>query len=232
MRMVSYHFNSDYSEIVTLADGPRVSLRLVRPEDKVFLEEGLHELSETSRYRRFFTAKQRLSPNELTFLTEVDGINHFAMGALHLPDDGPPQGVGIARFIRMQDRPDVAEPAIVVVDSFQGKGLGGLLFRRLIAAARERDVRNFRCEVLATNEPVKALLRDVAVHPIITHRGTEDIIEFELPVPTKQDSDQLQAPLNHLFAAFAGGQLLIRNTLSALKPSRLKGSLEIEDQEG
>ena len=72
--MNSYFFDAAYEEYITLKDGSLAHLRCVRPEDKPKLVEGLKHLSETSRYRRFFTAKPYLSESELVFLTEVDGV--------------------------------------------------------------------------------------------------------------------------------------------------------------
>src|SRR5207244_92171 len=111
---------------------------------------GFAGLSAESRYRRFFSAKDRLSEAELRYLTEVDGVDHFALGALH---DG--EGAGVARFVRLRDRPDTAEAAIVVVDERQGCGLGRLLLTRLTEAARERGITRFRSDVLARNQAAR-----------------------------------------------------------------------------
>ena len=45
------------------------------------LEQGLHNLSETSVQRRFLSPKPRFSRAELRYLTEVDGRNHVALVA-------------------------------------------------------------------------------------------------------------------------------------------------------
>src|SRR5207245_4362935 len=96
-------------------------------------------LSPTSRYRRFLSAKDHLTDREWRYFTEVDGINHFALGAVRHAD-GQEEGLGVARFIRLIDRPTVAEPAVVVADPWQRKGLGRLLLARLVAAASERGI--------------------------------------------------------------------------------------------
>lgn len=207
-------FHKDWHEDVWLRDGRSVHLRLVRPEDKAMLADGLAHLSKTSRYRRFFTAKSRLSPRELKFLTEVDGVNHFAIGAL-LWENNAWSGVGIGRFIRLSDRPDTAEPAIVVVDAMQGLGLGKLILSRLVAAARERGIARFHCEVLAENEPVKALLAGIDDHPEVSYSGTEEIIEITLPSHAVEDGLPT-GPLGALLTAFAAGELLVKRTLAPL----------------
>src|SRR5436189_102460 len=113
---------------------------MIRPEDKPLLRRGLAKLSVESRLRRFFAARNDFTPAELVYLTEVDGKDHVAIGALRA-DDG--EGVGVARFVRHAPAGEVAEPAIAVVDDMQGKGLGRLLLARLVAAARERGVTRF-----------------------------------------------------------------------------------------
>ena len=53
---------------ITLRSGHRVLVRVLRPDDARGLAEGFGQLSETSRYRRFFTAKPHLSEQSLAFL--------------------------------------------------------------------------------------------------------------------------------------------------------------------
>jgi GNAT superfamily N-acetyltransferase len=123
----------------------------MRPSDKQMLLDGFEHLSPDSRYARFMAPKVNLSETELRYLTEVDGVDHFAMGAIRRHLVSKDEGVGSARFVRLSDAPDTAEPAVTVLDDFQGKGLGAILLQRLIEAAWERDVRWFRTELLAEN---------------------------------------------------------------------------------
>src|SRR5262249_54631684 len=116
-------FGVDYREEVVLADGSRVTLRRIRPDDKRRLVEILDALSTRSRTMRFFVARMHISEKELRYLTEVDGIDHFTILAMR-----GAESVGVARFIRQPGGGDVAEPAVTVVDSLQGLGLGRILF--------------------------------------------------------------------------------------------------------
>ena len=76
------HFDADYCEHARLRDGREVVLRLIRPDDKELLRRGFLAMSPESRYRRFFTIKHELSDDELRYLTEIDGVRHFALGAV------------------------------------------------------------------------------------------------------------------------------------------------------
>ena len=78
------------------------------------------------------------------------------------------QGLGVARFVRLHDEPTVAEAAVTVVDDVQRKGLGRLLATTLAEAARERGVHTFRADVLADNEPMRAIMAEIGA----VERGT------------------------------------------------------------
>lgn len=230
--MSARFFTLDYLEQATLRDGTRVRIRLVRPSDKETLRAGFDRLSPAARYTRFLSSRTSLSEAELRYLSEVDQENHFAIGAVLDRDDdpagGPPAppaepsgdpppaaeprspspavGLGVARFVRLPDRPDTAEAAIAVADEAQHKGLGKLLFLRLAAAAAERGVERFRCEVLASNASMTALLAQIAPERTIEVGAGVMSIEFVLPgvTPTEPPSTaQLHGPIYRLFRAAA-----------------------------
>jgi GNAT superfamily N-acetyltransferase len=157
-----FRYDDSYEETVSLSDGQRVHLRPIRPSDKDLLREGFERLSPDSRYARFMAPKARLTDRELDYLTNFDGVNHFAMGAVRRHLVSKPEGVGSARFVRLQDKPDTAEPAITVADDYQGKGLGSLLLQRLVEAAWERDVRWFCTELLAENTVSKHMFESLS----------------------------------------------------------------------
>ncbi len=145
------------SERVPLPDGSEILVQRVTPAARESLRKGFERMSPDSRYLRFFAARPALSEAELTYLTNVDGIDHVAIGALRESEAGV-EGVGIARFVRTREEPTCAEPAVAVIDAEQGRGIGGILLDRLIAAALERGITHFRAPVLADNATMKNLL--------------------------------------------------------------------------
>lgn len=174
-------YGEGWSEEVRLKDGTPLRLRPIGPSDKERLQAGLLALSPESQYLRFFTAKPRLTDAELAYLTEVDGRDHFAIGATTIaPDGSDGDGVGVARFVRLPQEADVAEPAIIVVDALQGQGLGTILMERLVEAARERDIRRFRSDFLAVNEGIRALLGKLS--PQVTYREDGPYVTAEFPL--------------------------------------------------
>jgi len=172
-------FDWQYRERCCLRDGTAVLLRPITPSDREALAEGFSRLSEESRYRRFFAPKRELNEAELRYLTELDGEQHFAIGAL-VDAEASERGLAVARFVRLLEQPDIAEPAIAILDEAHGKGLGTLLLVRLAAAALERGVTHFRTEVLADNEPMLAMLHTLAPTAVVERRSNVLVLSFEL----------------------------------------------------
>lgn len=189
------HFTSDYVEHVTLRDGTKIVLRLIAPEDKALLEAGFMRWSPESRYARFLAPKTNLTADELRYLTEVDQEHHFALGAVQEDGDGggEPVGLGVARFIRLPDLHATAEAAIAVSDEAQGRGLGKLLFLRLCAAAAERGIERFRCEVLGSNTGMAGLIEAIAPERTIEVGGGVMSIEMVLPNVTPTEPPEAVA---------------------------------------
>lgn len=142
-----------------LADNTLLYLREIRPDDKERLAEGMRGLSDESIQRRFLGPKPTLSASELRYLTEVDGINHYAIVAFEAGDEERIRAV--ARYVRWADDPTAAEAAITVCDDLQGRGLGSLLARRITDAARERGIDRITASVASDNRPALKLMRKI-----------------------------------------------------------------------
>jgi GNAT superfamily N-acetyltransferase len=165
-------------ELAELRDGSRVRVRPIRPEDKPHLLEAFDRLGKGSRYRRFLAHKKELSVDELASLTEVDHHDHEALAALD-PETG--EGLGVARYVRLPDRPNVAEAAVTVVDDWQGRGVGGLLLRRLAERAREEGIREFDASLLTDNRAMLTLFRRLGALRVV-RAGPVQEIQVALPL--------------------------------------------------
>jgi GNAT superfamily N-acetyltransferase len=165
-------------ERVTLRDGAVVLIRPVEPEDKQLLVAGWEEFSEESRYRRFLGNKASLSDHELAYFTELDHVDHEALGA-RAADTG--DGVGVARYVRLASQPDVAEAAVAVLDEWQHRGVGSALLRRLTERARENGIRRFRARLFAYNDAMLALFRDLGELEVRDADAGQVEIDVELP---------------------------------------------------
>jgi GNAT superfamily N-acetyltransferase len=189
---------ADSTEHVALKDGSEVRIRAVRPEDKPLFVAAWSRLSEESVFKRFLHPRRELSVDELAFFTEIDHVDHEAIGAL-----AGQEGVGVARYVRWTERPHAAEAAVVVVDDWQNRGLGGKLLRRLCARATENGVRLFTAELLASNEAMLTLLEQLGTVTLTRRDGPRIDVDIELPVEVPT--------LEHTLRAAAKGA--VRNRL-------------------
>src|SRR3954452_12627825 len=126
----------------------QVVIRPVTGEDRRLLLAGFAKFGERSREQRFMGVKVKLTEAELAFFTEVDQHDHVALGALD-PETG--EGVGIARFIRLEPGGNVAEAAVAVVDACQARGIGKALLRAPARRAEEKGVELFESAVKSGN---------------------------------------------------------------------------------
>jgi GNAT superfamily N-acetyltransferase len=186
----------DTVEHVTLRDGSEVLIRPVRPEDKPLFVAGWSHLSDESVRRRFLSSRHELSVNELAFFTEIDHVDHEAIGAL---DAAIREGIGVARYVRDRERPHVAEAAVIVVDAWQGRGLGGKLLRRLTARATENRIRLFTASLYASNDAMLTLFEQLGAVDVTRRDGAVIEINVELPceLPTLEHTLR-QAAAGHV----------------------------------
>ncbi len=78
----------------------------------------------------------------------MDFVKHVALIAV-LQADHRDEIVGGGRYV--VDQPGQAELAFMVVDQYQGKGIGTALLRHLIAIARHASLRELTADVLSDN---------------------------------------------------------------------------------
>ena len=122
------------------------------------IDEAFGRLSSQSRWQRFASPLHRLSASQLDYLTDLDNHDRVAWCASVGRDDQE-LGIGLARYVRLQDERDVAEFALTVVDEYQGQGVGSQLMRRLIASAHANGLRALRGYVLRGNQRMLAICR-------------------------------------------------------------------------
>ena len=172
-----------------LADGTRILVRPLLPEDAGEFRRVFAQLSPQTRERRFLTAVDALSDAALHYLTEVDQENHVALVAttdsLDLKSE---RGLGVARFIRLEEDPEVAEAAVTVADDMQHRGVGGALLRELVQVAHEKGVRRFRGEILASNDPMRHLMEKLGAALV---RTESDTLVFDVPVGVSEGAFQM-----------------------------------------
>jgi acetyltransferase len=140
----------------TLRDGSRIVIRPIRPEDRQIEKDFVHDLSDESRYFRFFNALRDLSETALTRFTQVDYDKEMALIAV-IFENGRETEIGVARYSINPDGRS-CEFAIAIADAWQRKGVGSTLMQSLMDAARNRGLEIMEGWVLAGNSRMLALI--------------------------------------------------------------------------
>jgi len=148
---------SSYHVREILPDGQALRIRAIRPSDRKALHDAFHLLSKATIRDRFFNVKLDLTPEELSYFTEVDRFCHVALVA-ELEQGQQRRPVGVGRFVRSEEQPEVCEFAITIVDEFQGQGIGKALLKRLVDCARRLGIRQLDASVLPQNARMSRLL--------------------------------------------------------------------------
>ncbi len=145
-----------------LRDGGLVKIRALRPEDEADMLAALEQASAQSLQRRFFVMKRHFSDKERTFFMDIDFKDHVALVA-HAEETGRNVLVGGCRYIVSE--PGRAEMAFMVVDAWQGRGVGSILMRHLVKIAGEAGLQELTAEVLPENTAMRKVFGKFGFKP-------------------------------------------------------------------
>jgi len=170
--------NADnYSAVETLNSGRLLEIRAFKPHDREEFLSAVGRTSVLSLYRRFFTVKQEFSEKEKAFFLNVDFNKQVALIAL-TDEAGRKAIVGGGRYVIVN--PETAELAFVVIDEYQGQGIGTVLLRHLAVIARARGVQTLVADVLSENLPMLKVFQKSGL-PMATSLGSEVVhVTFQL----------------------------------------------------
>jgi RimJ/RimL family protein N-acetyltransferase len=138
----------NYAARELLRDGSQAEIRALRPEDEADMLAAVERTSARSLQRRFFVMKRHFSEKERTFFMDIDFKNHVAIVAV-AEEAGRRVIVGGGRYIVFES--GRAEMAFVVVDTWQGRGVGSILMRHLVKIASDAGLQELTAEVLPEN---------------------------------------------------------------------------------
>ena len=151
-----------YRAIEQLRDGRQIEIRALRPDDKDDMLAAIGRTSTESLQRRFFVVKRGFSQKEIDFFMKIDFSNHVALVAL-ADEDGRPTIIGGGRYVVVE--PGRAEVAFVVIDGYQGQGLGARLMRHLAGIARDAGLTELTAEVLPENTAMRRVFGKFGFRP-------------------------------------------------------------------
>ncbi len=158
------HLSAPIAASASLRDGASISLRAVGPEDRACIARGFERLSAASRLSRFLMPMQRLDGPMLDYLTAIDGSRHLAVAACTDPaSSGDVEPVGLARCVRLDGEPDVAEIAVTVMDPWQRRGVAPVLVSQLARWADAVAIRKFRALFGYDNRAITRLIAGAGI---------------------------------------------------------------------
>ena len=147
--MAIHPYPAKLERIEPLPGGALLRIRPIRPEDATLELDFVERMSERSRYMRFFSAARGLTPQMLARFTQVDYDRELALIAL--PEPGAERILGVARYNTNPDG-NSCEFAIAIADDWSGRGLGRMLMKALMSAARDAGYRTMTGSVLREND--------------------------------------------------------------------------------
>ena len=160
---------ANYSASEILRDSRGLEIRAFRPEDQADYLSAVDRIGRRSLYRRFFSAKSGFTEREKAFFLNVDFDKHVSLVAV-MEEAGQKVIVGGGRYVVAE--PGKAEVAFVVIDQYQGLGIGSILLRHLAVVARAAALQELIAEVLPENTPMLKVFERSGLH-MTKVRGSE-----------------------------------------------------------
>lgn len=165
------------SRILTLTDGTCVSVREIRPEDAAALRELHGRLSEHTVYMRYFGPKKELPAPKARHVAGANRREGYALVAL---DPVYPGRIVAVAGYEKAGAVSEAEYAVLVEDSFQGRGLGLGLTRELVEAARSHGIETLHALVMHENADMLRLLRRLDLRESTWWEGNVEHVTLHL----------------------------------------------------
>ena len=157
-----HEYPSHWEADVVLRDGGTARVRPITADDAERLVSFYEQVSDESKYYRFFAPYPRLSAKDVHRFTHHDFVDRVGLA---VTVGG--EFIATVRYDRINAEglpasapADEAEVAFLVQDAHQGRGVASALLEHIAAVARERDIRRFAAEVLPANNKMIKVFTD------------------------------------------------------------------------
>jgi GNAT superfamily N-acetyltransferase len=173
-------------------DGVDIVVRPVRMSDVEALQDLFYSLSNESARQRFMAYKNAYPNAEMQQLVDADYVETMALVA---SDPRTGELIGMARY-DMDPATRFGDIAFAVRDNWQRRGIGGLLMRRMLQAARANGLRGFSADVLAGNRGMLMVFQQSGLTVQSRFDGATYHLEmpFEAPAPLSQPPASASSP--------------------------------------
>ncbi|RKT10891.1 acyl-CoA synthetase (NDP forming) [Streptomyces sp. 1114.5] len=209
------HWEAD----ILLRDGGTARIRPITPADAGRLVEFYEQVSDQSKYFRFFAPYPRLSDKDVRRFTHHDFVNRVGL-AVVVRD----RFIATVRYDRIdaEGRPSDtgtdAEVAFLVQDAHQGRGVASALLEHIAAVAQERGIRRFQAEVLPENRKMVKVFTDAGY---TQHRSFADgVVHLEFDLEQTERSLAVMRAREHRAEARSVQRLLTPRSVAVLGVSR------------
>ncbi|MFF8386183.1 GNAT family N-acetyltransferase [Streptomyces kanasensis] len=152
------HWEAD----VVLRDGGTARIRPITTDDAERLVSFYEQVSDESKYYRFFAPYPRLSAKDVRHFTHHDYVDRVGLAATI-----GGEFIATVRYDRIDEHGHPAtapaadaEVAFLVQDAHQGRGVASALLEHIAAVARERGIHRFAAEVLPANTKMIKVFTD------------------------------------------------------------------------
>ncbi len=150
---------------VTLIDGTHAVLRPAGLQDEDRFAHIVANMSDESRYLRFFSGVREIPAAIIHMLADADGHRHIAWGAVAVDLPGEPF-IAAAHAYRNAKDPARAELALGVLDAYHAQGLSRMLIACVALCCRDEGVIALEAETLAENRKANGLFKSLGGHVI------------------------------------------------------------------
>ncbi|AUY54169.1 GNAT family N-acetyltransferase [Streptomyces sp. CB01881] len=202
-----------------LRDGGTARIRPITPADAGRLVEFYEQVSDQSKYFRFFAPYPRLSDKDVRRFTHHDFVNRVGL-AVVIRD----RFIATVRYDRIDadgrpsDTGTDAEVAFLVQDAHQGRGVASALLEHIAAVAQERGIRRFQAEVLPENRKMVKVFTDAGY---TQHRSFADgVVHLEFDLEPTAASLAVMRAREHRAEARSVQRLLTPRSVAVLGVSR------------
>ncbi|MYV45938.1 bifunctional GNAT family N-acetyltransferase/acetate--CoA ligase family protein [Streptomyces sp. SID2888] len=215
------HWEAD----VVLRDGGTARIRPITVQDAERLVHFYEQVSDESKYYRFFAPYPRLSAKDVHRFTHHDFVDRVGLAATVggefiatvRYDRTGPEGLPAAA------PSDEAEVAFLVQDAHQGRGVASALLEHIAAVARERGIRRFAAEVLPANTKMIKVFTDAGYQQ---KRSFEDgVVRLELDLEPTDRSLAVQRAREQRAEARSVQRLLAPGSVAVIGTGRAPGGV-------
>ncbi len=178
-------YPNQYEFTETLRDGTPVLIRPIKPEDAAAHYEMVAGFSQQTRYFRFFSLREQITPEQMVRFTQIDYDRDVAIIA-EIERDGKKMSIGVNRLVYYPHSEEY-EFAVVVTDAWQGSGAGRLLMEKLIYIAKDRGIPEIFGLVLRDNSSMMRFIKGFGFKIV---ECEDDVFHIRLDLQEKEAEEQ------------------------------------------